>query len=58
VLNGEQIDGEVGAEPIAHIGKEEVQGIKPSRVGRGIGRHNGPLNTKNAPAAIKAEPTG
>jgi hypothetical protein len=26
--NGEQIDGEVGSEPVAHIGKEEVGSIK------------------------------
>ncbi len=61
VVLREQIDREIGSEPVAHVGEEEVERIELSaemlcRLRRGR-THNGPLKTKNAPAAIRPKPT-
>ena len=59
VMDGQQIDSEVGAQAIPNVGQQEVERIKLAPVTAALPRdaHRGPLNTKNAPAATSAKPT-
>ena len=59
MLDGEEIDGEIRTEPIAHVGQYKIEGIQLSPIPGLLvtGHHKGPLKTKKAPAAINANPT-